>query len=176
VESGFHDGAIRQDHLLQQYNAQMAITLVMRVAGHVLNQPIFNAMRPPAGRGLLNPSCSPEDCGTGEYSKKFFEEVAFLWRRLANELPDARAWTLYGSPALIHCRSGVIFAISIGVPRFAFRLPSDFVTTALDEGGTQKVRFNHLRIDLPGTWVVMPERHERPEWWRRAYLMAGEST
>jgi hypothetical protein len=159
---------------LQQYNAQMTITLGMRVAGHPLNQPIFNALRPPAGKALLNPSCSPQDYDNGEFSKRFIPEVTFLWRRLVNELPDARAWTLYGSPALIHCRSGVIFAISMGVARFAFRLPSDFLRTALDEGGTQQVRFNHLHIDLPGTWVVMPLPEERPEWWKRAYLAASQ--
>jgi hypothetical protein len=147
----------------------------MRVAGHPLNRAIFDAMRPRGGIALLNPSCSPEDYGDGEYSNRFVQEVAFLWRRLLNELPDARAWMLYGSPALVHCRSAVIFAISMGVARFAFCLPSEFVRTAFDEGGTQQVRFNHLHIDLPGTWAVMPVPDEKPDWWKYAYLAATVS-
>ena len=50
--------------------------------------------------------------------------VEELWR-LDRALPLPCRWTLWGHPALVHSRTGVIFAVAIGTLGIVARLPPD---------------------------------------------------
>jgi hypothetical protein len=53
-----------------------------------------------------------------------------LWR-LDRTLPQSCRWLVWGYPALVHPRTGVIFAIAFGTIGIAVRLPPDLIDDAL---------------------------------------------
>jgi hypothetical protein len=51
--------------------------------------------------------------------------AAYVFETLKAELPDTCRWIVYSRPALVHPKSGVIFAFGIGDDCVALRLPLD---------------------------------------------------
>jgi hypothetical protein len=51
--------------------------------------------------------------------------TAYVFETLKAELPDTCRWIVYSRPALVHPKSGVIFAFGIGSDCVALRLPLD---------------------------------------------------
>ena len=52
--------------------------------------------------------------------------VERLWREMTVSLPEACQWVVYGGPALVHPRTGIIFGWAGGTHTYALRLsPAD---------------------------------------------------
>lgn len=81
-------------------------------------------------------------CAPGEVADPYMslgthpELVGRLWDELGSKLPRDCRWVVYGTPALVHPDSGVIFAFGGGTQTYAFRLPERERDAALAAGAT----------------------------------------
>jgi hypothetical protein len=82
-------------------------------------------------------SCAPEEVADPYMSLGTHPDLLErLWDELGKKLPRECRWVVYGTPALVHPDSGVIFAFGGGTHTYAFRLPKHERDAALAAGAT----------------------------------------
>jgi hypothetical protein len=98
------------------------------------------------------------------------EIISKLWR-LNDSLPQSSRWLVWGHPALVHPKAGVIFAVAIGTLGIAARLPSEL------REGAAVLKFNFRRnYDIRPVgpeWRFLPPGDDATAI-RAAYDFAGE--
>ena len=105
--------------------------------------------------------------------------VARLWDELGATLPsDCRA-IFYGSPALIHPETGVVFGFAGGTHTYALRLPETERLQALRLGARTIMQYPRgpaLDLgDIGDEWVFCGWYKDEPSWCRAAYDYAGRA-
>jgi hypothetical protein len=105
--------------------------------------------------------------------------VARLWDELGKGLPqDCRA-VFFGTPALIHPASGVVFAFAVGTQTYAFRLPQADRAAALEAGGSRVMRYpagGSVDLhDVGEEWVFGGWYPMEDAWCRAAFGFAAEA-
>jgi hypothetical protein len=97
-----------------------------------------------------------------------------IWMDLAPSLPTDCRFVVYGKPALVHPRSGVIFAV--GGPLYYLRLPPELVPEALRAGAKTrdpKYTWDDTRRDLGYEWVIGAYLPDEVRWCQAAYEHFG---
>lgn len=109
--------------------------------------------------------------------------VERLWDELGGALPLPCQWVAWGAPALVHPRTGVVFAFAGGTV-YALRLLGTDVAEALRAGAEQVHDFpaypalgiaaSSLDLRTIGPeWVFGGWRREEPAWCHAAFEAAG---
>ena len=99
--------------------------------------------------------------------------VERVWDVLGASLPvDCRA-LVYGAPALVHPREGVVFAVAYGT-RYAIRVPDESINAALKVGRRTNQEWSgsgmtDLGEELGQDWVFGAWVEEEKEWLARVY-------
>lgn len=112
------------------------------------------------------------------------EIVERLWDELAGPLPAKCRWILYGSPVLVHPRSGVVFGFAGGSLTYALRLPEAERAAAIIAGAKtvhQYPAYPELNVpasalDLAGfgpEWVFGGWFKDEAHWCRAAFDAAA---
>ncbi len=106
--------------------------------------------------------------------------ITRLWD-LDDTLPEKCRWVIYGQPALVHPRSGVVFGLAGGTLGYALRLPEASRREADALGAKTAIK---MPFEAPwDVWDVSKAGPEwrfglwsdrEPEWCRAAYDWAGE--
>jgi hypothetical protein len=130
------------------------------------------------------PSCSPaavqkpyEHLGTHP------DLLSHFWDELGGSLPEDCRWVVYGTPALVHPRSGIAFGFAGGTHTYALRLPLDRRQAAIADGGVTKHEYpayptlgiQASSVDLAAIgpeWIFGRGLREPREWCRAAYSHA----
>lgn len=101
--------------------------------------------------------CAPEDVRDAYLTLGGHPElVERLWDELPRDLPQDCRWVVYGTPALVHPNSGIVFAFGGGTHTYAFRLPPERhrearaagATTVHDYPAYPKLGIPSSRLDL----------------------------
>ena len=99
--------------------------------------------------------------------------ITQLWR-LDSGLPASCRWVVWGYPALVHPRTGVIFAVAFGTIGIVLRLPLEMRSAAAVIRTTNPGR--HYDISPAGPeWRFLPPNPVE-EYWAAAYQYAGIPT
>ena len=97
--------------------------------------------------------------------------VTQLWR-VDSGLPASCRWLLWGYPALVHPRTGVIFAVAFGTIGIVLRLPPEMRADSAAIRPTNPGQ--HYNISPAGPeWRFLP-RNPIEEYCRAAYEYAGD--
>lgn len=97
----------------------------------------------------------------------------YFWNQLTAKLPEKCAWVAYGSPVLVHPKSGVIFGFAGGTHTYALRLPEK----ARREAALAGAKTTHLYSDgtefslrsFGSEWLFGGWYKEEPAWCLSAY-------
>jgi hypothetical protein len=104
--------------------------------------------------------------------------VTRLWDELGKGLPEDCRAVFFGTPALIHPVSGIVFAFAGGTQTYAFRLPQPDRDNALEAGASRVMRYPAGgSLDLKnigeewvfGWWYSMEDA-----WCHSAFTFAGQ--
>ena len=109
-----------------------------------------------------------------------------LWDEVTVKLPVNCQWIVYGTPALVHPRSGIIFAFGGGTHTYAFRLPLPEYQEAIQAGANRifqfsanpnlKIKLAVLDLDIIGReWVFGNWLRGEEDWCLAAFNFAGDS-
>ena len=105
--------------------------------------------------------------------------VERLWREIAVSLPEPCQWVVYGSPALVHPRTGVVFGWAGGTHTYGLRISEPERGHALAAGARTTFKYaNGDSIDvrrIGNDWVLGNWIAAESEWCVRAYEGAGKS-
>jgi hypothetical protein len=97
-----------------------------------------------------------------------------LWVDLAASLPVDCRWIIYGTPALVHPKAGVLFGVAFGT-MYCLRLSEADKESALEAG----VRTEHEALDLESQfgpdWVFGNWAQVELEWCRAEYEALGRA-
>jgi hypothetical protein len=104
--------------------------------------------------------------------------VARLWDELQTKLPIDCRVVFYGTPALMHPVSGIVFGFAGGTHTYALRLPEAERANAIRAGAT---RIAHYPLGQPSTnldeigpeWVFCKWFADEELWCLAAYEFAG---
>ncbi len=106
------------------------------------------------------------------------ELVEHLWDKCGAVLPEQCEWVVYRQPALVHPKTGIVFAFATGVFEFAFRLPEDerkealkVITRAFFTYGDGSKRY---AAEIGPEWVFGDFAAPEERWCLAAYRFAGE--
>jgi hypothetical protein len=103
-----------------------------------------------------------------------------LWDGLGATLPEDCRWIVYGTPVLVHPRSGIIFGFGGGTHTYALRLPAAGRAAALAAGAETVHRYAaYPELGIPASvldlaeigeeWVFGGWRTDEEEWCRAAF-------
>ena len=103
-----------------------------------------------------------------------------LWKEICTRLPEECGWVVYGRPALVHARTGIIFAFGGGTHTYALRLPAGTRAEArkvsprrvVSYPGTQS-RFDLDLDQLGEEWILGGWFQDEESWCLAAYVFAG---
>jgi hypothetical protein len=99
-----------------------------------------------------------------------------LWK-LASALPEDCRFYVYGAPALVHPKSGVIFAFVDGI-HYCLRLPNEVRFEAITAGAwtsNPRLTWTNTNRDLGLDWVFGTWKPEEFKWIQKAYESYGHS-
>ncbi len=103
--------------------------------------------------------------------------VTRLWDQVTVDLPERCNWVVYRRPALVHPRTGIIFAFATGTHVYAFRLPERDRLAAIRAGATKLHTFmdgTSLDVSTIGDeWVFGSWLAGEAAWCAAAYAYAG---
>ena len=146
---------------------------------HALNQALLDRMRErKSGRAGILPIALPTahaDPYTGAGSHP--DIVERVWDALGGSLPaDCRA-LVYGTPALVEPRSGVVIAIAFGTA-YALRIPARSIADALAAGCQLEQRWTGggstvAREEFGEGWLFGAWAATEKEWVRESYEEMG---
>jgi hypothetical protein len=126
-------------------------------------------------------SCSPADVEQPYLRLGTHPDLlARLWDDLGATLPEDCRWIVFGTPVLVHPRSGIIFGFGGGTHTYAFRLPAAERAAALAAGAETVHRYPaYPELGIPTSvldlaeigeeWVFGGWRRGEEEWCRAAY-------
>jgi hypothetical protein len=105
--------------------------------------------------------------------------VERVWDVLGKSLPEDCRWVVRGTPALVHPRTGVVFALALGT-RYALRLTEDTLGQALLAGAPTEVQWTsggelNAPSDLGEEWVLGSWLKGEMEWCQKAFEEYGKS-
>ncbi len=73
-----------------------------------------------------------------------------LWDELGKALPEDCRWIAWGTPALVHPRTGIIFGFCSGTHAYGLRLPPLRVNEAISKGAVRQLRYPALpKLQIP---------------------------
>jgi len=102
--------------------------------------------------------------------------VARLWDEITSLLPQDCRFVLFGTPALIHPDTGIVFGFAGGTHTYALRLPERIRHEALAAGATRlKAYPRHPSLDLDSIgpeWVFCLWLKNEERWCLSAYELA----
>ena len=130
------------------------------------------------GDARIAASASPEDVSDPYYTLGSHPDlVERLWDELGGRLPERCRWVVYGQPALVHPRSGIVFGFTAGTHTYALRLPDAERGLALQRGAPVGHTYGDgSRLDLArlgDDWILGKWFPEEPAWCLAAYEHAG---
>jgi hypothetical protein len=133
-----------------------------------------------------NASCAPSDVELPYLTLGTHPDLLQrLWDDLGSTLPADCRWIVFGTPVLVHPRSGVIFGFGGGTHTYALRLPAAERAAALRAGAGTVHRYPaHPELGIPASaldlagigeeWVFGCWREGEIAWCRSAYEGAGD--
>lgn len=146
---------------------------------HPDNTGVLRHLGEGGGAGTRLPaSLSPQDAldpymGLGTHP----DVVERLWDEITVHLPEACRWVVYGRPALVHPRTGIVFGFAGGSHTYAMRLPPHERARAIEAGAKLAHTYaDGSRLDLAAIgaeWVLGGWLREEPDWCLAAYAHAG---
>jgi hypothetical protein len=103
--------------------------------------------------------------------------VARLWDEITRELPVDCRLVFFGTPALVHPVSGIVFGFAGGTHSYALRLPPREHAVALLAGAKRihdySARVPSFDLSVVGDeWLFCRWFAEEPAWCRAAYELA----
>ena len=128
----------------------------------------------------IGPSASPADVADPYMTLGTHPDVVErLWDELGGCLPEPCRWVVYGRPALVHPRSGIVFGFAGGTHTYALRLPPEERARAVQAGARREHTYgdgSRLDLDALGdAWVLGAWLAPEPEWCLAAYAHAGRA-
>lgn len=105
------------------------------------------------------------------------EVVSRVWNKMGPSLPEDSRCLVYGTPALVHPKTGVILAFCNGTS-YCIRLTEELMEEALKSGAKTYQKWTYsgdmdtLR-DLGPNWVFGSFSDNEIEWCNQAYREAG---
>ena len=148
------------------------------VIRHPANAALVRYFAPRHGRREQSDVARPEAVKDPYYTLGTHPDlVERLWDELGKALPvDCRA-VFYGTPALIHSASGVMFGFAGGTHTYALRLPPVERAQALDAGATRIMTYPQspaLDVSQFGEeWVLCRWFADEAAWCRAAFDFAA---
>lgn len=143
-----------------------------------LNQGVLEYLRERLNRQAGLESASPASVKKPLTKTNTHPEIGVrLWDELAASLPVDCRWIVYGTPALVHPRTGVLFGVGIGTV-YCLRLTDADMERALHAGASTETRWsNGTTLDLasrfgPG-WVFGNWQQAELDWCRAEYEALG---
>ena len=136
---------------------------------HPVNRGVLKSMQ--KGKRVIAPPSSAKDpyAGCGSHP----EIVERVWDELGSVVPRDCRCLLYGTPALVHDRSGVVLAVSYGT-QYGLRLPPGAIpkarlakawsTTIWSLGGSM-----NIREEFGPDWVFGRWRPREAQWLKAVY-------
>jgi hypothetical protein len=131
--------------------------------------------------------CRPEDVDDPYLTLGAHPElVERLWDELPKNLPQDCRWVVYGTPALVHPSTGIIFGFGGGTHTYALRLPPAVIGTARGAGATTVhsypaypelgIAASNLDLaDIGPQWVFGHWHQDELRWCLAAYEYAGKT-
>ena len=124
-------------------------------------------------------SQSPQEVDDPHYGLGAHPDIIEQIWALDDLLPERCRWVVWGRPALVHPRTGVIFAVGFGTIGFVLRLPPVVLTDA-DAGLASTIRTGNpgQQFDIAPAgpeWRFVAPRAPQVDWCRKAYDFAGEA-
>lgn len=107
------------------------------------------------------------------------ELVEHLWDKCGAVLPEKCEWVVYKRPALVHPKTGIVFAFAVGVFERVFRLPEDERKEALKVITRSFFTYgdgsNFYAAEIGPEWVFGDFAAPEESWSLAAYRFAGET-
>jgi hypothetical protein len=134
------------------------------------------------GRGAKseNPAIAAADSVPQPYLRQGSHPdiVARVWDELGAGLPAECRRLVYGTPAIVHNRTGIVIAISNGT-QYNLRLTADDFREAMAKGAATRTRWsNGEEMDclavLGADWIFGGWRKEEEKWCRDTYEEQGK--
>ena len=99
--------------------------------------------------------------------------VERIWDGIGVALPTDCSGLVYGTPALVHPRSAVIFALGIGT-QYGLLLPGGLAVEAVKAGAKLQTKWSsggtmEIQRELGTDWVFGAWLANEPSWCRRVY-------
>ena len=133
------------------------------------------------------PECAPEDVEEPYLTLGAHPDlVQRLWDELPEKLPQDCRWVVYGTPALVHPDTGIVFGFGGGTHTYALRLPPSTHRDARNAGATTvhdypaypELGILASRLDLAdigSDWVFGGWHRGEESWCLAAYQYAGKA-
>jgi hypothetical protein len=97
-----------------------------------------------------------------------------LWADLAASLPVDCRWIVYGTPALVHPQTGILFGVALGT-MYCMRLAEADKESALKTGMETEHRALDLGSQFGSDWVFGNWTQVELEWCRSEYEALGRA-
>lgn len=149
---------------------------------HTANAGLRRYLEPRHQRRGVPPLCRPEDVPNAYYALGTHPDlVERIWEELARPLPVDCRVVFYGTPALMHPASGVVFAFAGGTHTYAMRLPPDVRAEATRAGATRVTHYpagqpSFDLADVGEEWVFCAWFRDEEAWCLAAFEHAGAVT
>jgi hypothetical protein len=100
--------------------------------------------------------------------------VEWLWDKIAPALPGQCRFLVFGTPALVHPPSGLVFALGLGT-QYGLRLADPLLAEAIRRGARTQNRWSSGEVmditqDLGPDWCFGAWAREEAEWCRTAWF------
>jgi hypothetical protein len=128
----------------------------------------------------IGPSVSPADVADPDMTLGTHPDlVQRLWDELGARLPAPCRWVVYGRPALVHPRTGLVFGFAGGTHTYGLRLPPAEHAEAVRAGARREHTYSDgSRLDaaaLGAEWVLGGWLRQEPDWCLAAYAHAARA-
>ncbi len=103
--------------------------------------------------------------------------VQWVWDRLGATVPLDCRCLIYGTPGLVHNRTGIVIAICNGT-RYNLRLTADDFQAAMSKGASTRIRWSageemDCLVELGKNWIFGGWFKEEEQWCRNTYEEYG---
>lgn len=143
-----------------------------------LNAGAVRYLRPRNEKNL--PPCAAPDSFPDPYMNlgSHPDIVGRLWDELAKSLPQDCRCILYGTPALVAPRSGIVLAVAIGT-QYGLRLPDGAVAEAINAGARTETQWTgggsmNVQREFGSDWVFGRWLKQEPDWLVAVYEAVEE--
>ena len=116
-------------------------------------------------------SQSPDQVADARYGLGTHPDLVELLWQLDRELPQSCRWVVWGYPALVHPKTGVVFAVGFGTIGIVLRLPPELGAAASSKRALGRGQEYDLSSAGP-EWRFLPQQAQ-DQACRAAYDFAG---